>query len=115
MMALRPYLSPTQVCVFPLVNKDGLQEAARGVFEELRESFEAFYDESGGIGRRYARADEAGVPACVTLDYDSLKDGTVTLRDRDTRAQERVSVAALKERLASLTRLPPIGKRAPGR
>ncbi len=114
-MALRPYLSPTQVCVFPLVNKDGLQEAARGVFEELRESFEAFYDESGGIGRRYARADEAGVPACVTLDYDSLKDGTVTLRDRDTRAQERVSVAALKERLASLTRLPPIGKRAPGR
>jgi glycyl-tRNA synthetase len=114
-MALRPYLSPTQVCVFPLVNKDGLQEAAKGIFEELRESFDAFYDESGGIGRRYARADEAGVPACVTVDYDTLKDGTVTLRDRDTRAQERVSVAVLKGRLASITSYPPIGKRKPGR
>lgn len=115
MMALRPYLSPTQVCVFPLVNKDGLQEGARRVYEDLRESFDAFYDESGGIGRRYARADEAAVPACVTFDYDSLKDGTVTLRDRDTRAQERVSVPELRSRLAELTRSPAIGKRGPGR
>ncbi|MDG7012700.1 MAG: glycine--tRNA ligase [Nitrososphaerota archaeon] len=114
-MALRPYLSPTQVCVFPLVNKDGLQEGARGVYEDLRESFDAFYDESGGIGRRYARADEAGVPACVTYDYDSLKDGTVTLRDRDTRAQERVALPDLRARLADLTRYPAIGKRGPGR
>jgi glycyl-tRNA synthetase len=114
-MALRPYLSPTQVCVFPLVNKDGLQEGARGVYEDLRESFDAFYDESGGIGRRYARADEAGVPACVTYDYASLKDGTVTLRDRDTRAQERVALPDLRSRLADLTRFPAIGKRAPGR
>lgn len=111
-MALRPYLSPTQVCVFPLVNKDGLQEKARELHEDLREAFEAFYDDSGGIGRRYARADEGAVPACVTLDYDTLKDGTVTLRDRDTREQKRVTVPDLKARLSEITALPPI-RRAP--
>ncbi|MDE1858883.1 MAG: glycine--tRNA ligase, partial [Thaumarchaeota archaeon] len=110
-MALKPYLSPTQVCVFPLVNKDGLQEKARELYLELRESFDAFYDDSGAIGRRYARADEAGVPACVTLDYDTLKDGTVTLRDRDTREQQRVSASELKARLAAATAYPPIRRR----
>ena len=109
-MALKPYLSPTQVCIFPLVNKDGLQEKARELFAELRESFDAFYDESGGIGKRYARADEAGVPVCVTVDYDTLKDGTVTLRDRDTREQQRVSVSDLKARLAALTAPPSIAR-----
>ncbi|MDG7010906.1 MAG: glycine--tRNA ligase [Nitrososphaerota archaeon] len=110
-MALKPYLSPTQVCVFPLVNKDGLQEKAKELFVDLRESFDAFYDDSGAIGRRYARADEAGVPACVTLDYDTLKDGTVTLRDRDTRQQERVGVSDLRARLASVTAYPAIQRR----
>ena len=112
-MALRPYLSPTQVCVFPLVNKDGLQERARELHSELRESFESFYDDSGAIGRRYARADEAGVPACVTLDYDTLKDGTVTLRDRDTRGQQRVQAAEVASRIAALTRYPPMRGAAP--
>ncbi|MDG6985964.1 MAG: glycine--tRNA ligase [Nitrososphaerota archaeon] len=112
-MGLRPYLSPTQVCVFPLVNKDGLQEKAREIHARLRESFEAFYDESGAIGRRYARADESGVPACVTVDYDTLKDGTVTLRDRDTREQSRVSVEDLSARLASITKFPAISKAVP--
>jgi glycyl-tRNA synthetase len=111
-MALKPYLSPTQVCVFPLVNKDGLPEKAMGLYADLRESFEAFYDDSGAIGRRYARADEGAVPACVTLDYDTLKDGTVTLRDRDTRQQQRVSVAELKSQLTDVTAYPPIGKKA---
>jgi glycyl-tRNA synthetase len=109
-MALKPYLSPTQVCVFPLVNKDGLQERAREIFLELRESFDAFYDDSGGIGRRYARADEAGVPACVTVDYDTLKDGTVTVRDRDTREQTRVGVADLPARLAATVKYPPLSR-----
>ena len=111
-MGLRPYLSPRQACVFPLVNKDGLQEKAKELYAELSESFDVFYDDSGGIGRRYARADEAGVPACVTLDYDTLKDGTVTLRDRDTRGQRRVSVSDLKAELAAITAPPPIGRRA---
>jgi glycyl-tRNA synthetase len=107
-MALRPYLSPIQAGVFPLVNKDGLQEVAREVFLNLRESFDVFYDESGSIGRRYARADEAGVPVCITFDYDTLKDRTVTIRDRDTRQQERVPVSGLEGKLSSLTRFPPM-------
>jgi glycyl-tRNA synthetase len=111
-MALKPYLSPTQVCVFPLVNKDGLREKARELYLQLRESFDAFYDDSGAIGRRYARADEAGVPACLTVDYDTLKDGTVTLRDRDTREQARVNALEVASRLASITRYPPITKAA---
>jgi glycyl-tRNA synthetase len=110
-MALRPYLSPTQACVFPLVNKDGLQEKAKELYAELRESFDVFYDDSGAIGRRYARADESGVPACITLDYDTLKDGTVTLRDRDTREQQRVQASDLNGRLAALTAYPAIGRR----
>lgn len=107
-MTLRPYLSPVQAGIFPLVNKDGLQEAARETTADLRESFDVFYDESGSIGKRYARADEAGVPVCITFDYDTLKDKTVTLRDRDTRQQERVPIAELASRLAALTRYPPM-------
>lgn len=110
-MALRPYLAPTQVCVFPLVNKDGLQEKAKALYADLRESFDVFYDDSGAIGRRYARADEVGVPACVTLDYDTLKDATVTLRNRDTREQQRVAMANLPEELAKLTAYPSISRR----
>jgi len=105
-MALKPYLAPIQACIFPLVNKDGLQEAARSVVAELREGFDVFYDESGSIGRRYARADESGVPVCLTVDYDTLKDNTVTIRDRDTRGQERVAVSDLVARLGAITRFP---------
>ncbi len=105
-MSLEPYLAPIQACVFPLVNKDGLQEAAMKVASDLRESFDVFYDESGSIGRRYARADEAGVPVCLTVDYDTLKDGAVTLRDRDTREQVRVPMTDLTSRLAELTKFP---------
>ena len=114
-MALKPYLAPIQACVFPLVNKDGLQEAALGVFSDLQEAFDVFYDESGSIGRRYARADEAGVPLCVTVDHETLKDSTVTLRDRDTREQERVPVQDLAGRIASLTRPPRLGPTAQAR
>ena len=105
-MALRPYLAPIKASVFPLVNKDGLQEAANEVFKDLQNEFDAFYDESGSIGRRYARADEAGVPFCITLDYDTLKDKTVTLRDRDTREQERVAISAIAEKIKGLTKFP---------
>ena len=105
-LALKPYLAPVQACVFPLVNKDGLQEAARSISATLREGFEVFYDESGSIGRRYARADESGVPVCLTVDYDTLKDNTVTLRDRDTRNQERVAVSDLASKLGAITSFP---------
>jgi glycyl-tRNA synthetase len=105
-MALRPYLAPYAACVFPLVNKDGLQELAMEVFKGLQGDFDVFYDESGGIGRRYARADEVGVPLCITVDYDTLRDRTVTLRDRDTRGQERVAISDLEGRVRSATRFP---------
>ena len=107
-LALRPYLAPIQACVFPLVNKDGLQEAARSIAADLREGFDVFYDESGSIGRRYARADESGVPVCLTVDYDTLKDNTVTLRDRDSRQQERVAASDLPARLGAITKFPRI-------
>jgi len=105
-LALKPYLAPIQACVFPLVNKDGLQEKAQGIVADLREAFDVFYDESGSIGRRYARADESGVPVCITVDYDTLKDGTVTIRDRDTREQRRVPTSELASRLDAITRPP---------
>lgn len=105
-MSLRPYLAPFQACVFPLVNKDGLQEKAMELYSSIRDGIDIFYDDSGAIGRRYARADEVGVPYCVTLDYDTLKDGTVTLRNRDTRGQERVPMEGLEARISSLTALP---------
>jgi glycyl-tRNA synthetase len=106
LLSLKPYLAPLDVGVFPLVNKDGLQEKAVGIFSELKDAVDAFYDDSGSIGRRYARADEVGVPFCVTVDYDTLKDGTVTLRERDSRAQQRVPSADLAARMAGLTRFP---------
>ena len=105
-MGLKPYLAPIQACVFPLVNKDGLQEKAQAVATDLRDTFDVFYDESGSIGRRYARADESGVPVCFTVDYDTLKDETVTLRDRDTREQQRVPISELSYRLGEETRFP---------
>jgi len=93
-------LAPVQVGVYPLVSKDGLPEKAREVFQTLmRKGFAAEYDESGSIGRRYARADESGTPLGVTVDYDTLKDDTVTIRDRDSWKQVRTQIKQLPEML----------------
>lgn len=89
--------APITVSIFPLVNKDGLNEKAREVYEELRKQFDVFFDDSGSIGRMYARSDEAGTPFAITIDYDSMKDDTVTLRHRDTTKQERVKIKDLTE------------------
>lgn len=84
-------LAPIQVAVFPLVEDEGIVSKAKSIYESLVSSgFYVIYDESGSIGRRYARADEIGVPVAITVDYQSLEDNTVTLRDRDTRKQVRV-------------------------
>lgn len=83
-------LSPIQAIVLPLVNKDGLDDKARALHRQLLlDKFDAEYDESGSIGRRYARADEAGIPLAITIDYETMKNDTVTLRDRDTWEQKR--------------------------
>ena len=93
-------LAPVQVSVFPLMAKDGLAEKAQAVCDMLRRTkFDVEYDESGTIGRRYARADEIGVPIAVTIDYDTLKDDTVTLRDRATWKQVRTQVRSLVDKL----------------
>ena len=93
-------IAPTQLGVYPLVSKDGIAEKAREVQQLLvNEGFTAELDEAGSIGRRYARADEAGVPLGITVDYDTLKDGTVTIRDRDTWQQVRTPINDLPELL----------------
>jgi glycyl-tRNA synthetase len=92
-MRLSAKLAPIKAAVFPLVKKEGLPEIAQGIAKELRGlGIEAFYDESGSVGRRYRRQDEIGTPWCITVDFDSLSDKSVTLRDRDSMKQERVAV-----------------------
>ncbi len=91
-----PSLAPTTVAVFPLVNKDGMPEAAQAICQSLQQSFRVDYDTSGAIGRRYRRQDEVGTPFCVTVDGETVSDGTVTLRDRDTMQQVRLTADALE-------------------
>ena len=90
-----PSVAPVTVAVLPLVKKDGLAEYASKLEHELRDDFATYYDQSGAIGRRYRRQDEIGTPYCVTVDYDTLNDNTVTLRFRDSMEQVRVPVAEL--------------------
>ncbi len=96
-LKLKPQLAPYKVAVFPLLaNKPELIEKARGVFEDLKKEFHVVWDERGNIGKRYYAQDEIGTPWCVTIDFDTLKDNTVTVRDRDTTKQERVATSDLK-------------------
>ncbi len=96
LLALPRDLAPVEVAVFPLMSKDGLSEKAKQVYQMLVDAgFTVEYDESGSIGRRYARADEIGTPLGVTVDYQTLKDGTVTIRDRDTWRQVRNKIDEL--------------------
>jgi len=94
-----PSLAPVTVAVLPLVKKDGIAEIAQGVASDLREEFAVFYDQSGAIGRRYRRMDEIGTPFCVTIDYDTKEDKTVTLRFRDSMEQVRVPIDELTSRI----------------
>ncbi len=95
---LHPKLAPIKLCVFPLLsNREELTTLARHIYTELRHDHVCQYDRSGSVGRRYARADELGVPYCVTIDFDSLTDKSVTIRDRETTHQIRVPIAKLRE------------------
>jgi len=90
-LRLKPAVAPIKVGVFPLMAKDGLDVRAAEIDERIRMSgIASYYDDSGSIGRRYARMDEIGTPWCITVDYETLKDGTVTIRDRDTTRQVRI-------------------------
>ncbi len=94
-----PELAPVTVAILPLVKKDGIKELAQEIEKELRADFSTFYDQSGAIGRRYRRMDEIGTPYCVTVDYDTKEDNTVTIRFRDSMEQERIPVSSLAERI----------------
>ncbi|MEA2037712.1 MAG: glycine--tRNA ligase [Nanoarchaeota archaeon] len=97
---LSPKLAPIKVGVFSLVNK--LNDEAKKLFETLKTEFNCLFDKSGAIGRRYARADEIGIPYCITVDFDTLKDKSITIRDRDTTNQIRVKIGDLTNILSSL-------------
>ncbi|MBR9682079.1 MAG: glycine--tRNA ligase [Candidatus Aenigmarchaeota archaeon] len=93
---LTPHLSPFMAGVFPLVKKEGMPEKAKEVYNSLRCCFDVFYDESASIGRRYARADEIGTAFCITIDGDTMKNDTVTVRERDSTDQRTVKIDELE-------------------
>ncbi len=102
-LKLHPKLAPIKVGVFPLVsNKEELMAKTRKVFDILRRDFYCTFDKSGSIGRRYARADEQGIPCCITVDFDSLENNDVTIRHRDTTKQERVKIDELPTKLRKI-------------
>ncbi len=106
-LRLHPRLAPVKAAVLPLIAKDsGMVEKARALYEELRGELSVEYDDAGAIGRRYRRQDEIGTPFAFTIDEQTLEDDTVTIRERDSLAQERLSIAQVASRLADELRKP---------
>ena len=103
MLKLHSSLAPIKAAVFALTKKEGMPDMAHKLANDLRRHFPVDYDETGSIGKRYRRQDEVGTPFCITVDTESVKDGTVTIRDRDTLKQDRLAAdnvsAYLRERL----------------
>ncbi len=95
-LGLHPAVAPVKAAVFPLTKKDGQPEIARNIAADLRRAFPVDLDETGSIGKRYRRQDEIGTPFCITVDGTSMVDQTVTVRDRDTLQQDRISTSALR-------------------
>lgn len=93
-----PYeLAPTKCAILPLMKKEPLEEKANKIFEDLKYSFNTTYDDTQSIGKRYARQDAVGTPFCLTIDYESLENNTVTIRDRNTKQQERISIENIEK------------------
>ena len=103
---IKPEVAPIKVAVFPLMEKDGLDDIARDIYEKLQLSgLNSLYDGAGTIGKRYARMDEVGTPFCITVDYESMEGdtkGTVTIRDRDSRDQKRIRIDDAERVIRSL-------------
>ena len=104
-LKLHRRLAPIKAAVFPLIRKEGMPEMALDLYRELRKNWNVDYDDRGSIGRRYRRQDESGTPFCFTVDGQTIADGTVTVRDRDTTVQERIPMTQvapfLQERLVT--------------
>jgi glycyl-tRNA synthetase len=98
-LRLHPRLAPYKVAILPLSKKDTLTPLAREIFESLGERYMVDYDDTQSIGKRYRRQDEIGTPLCITVDFDSLEDGSVTIRDRDTTDQVRVPISDLENQV----------------
>jgi glycyl-tRNA synthetase len=94
-LSLPPSLSPTKAAILPLLRKDGLDDKAKAILNELKLDFECSYDEKDSIGKRYRRNDALGTPFCITIDHDTAKDNSVTVRERDTMLQSRIQVNEL--------------------
>ena len=99
-MRFHPRVAPLKAGIFPLVKRDGMPEVARKITADLRSHYPVFYDERGAIGRRYRRMDEVGTPFCITVDSQTLGDETVTVRERDSMAQDRVQIADLRDQIS---------------
>lgn len=98
-LALPAALAPHKVAILPLVKKDGLPEKAEAILNNLKFNFPCYYEDKDTIGKRYRRMDAVGTPFCVTIDHQTMQDDTVTLRNRDTMLQERISVGEIQSRL----------------
>ena len=92
-------LAPKKVAVLPLLKKDGLPELSKQILEEFKWDYNCVYDEKDAIGRRYRRQDALGTPYCLTVDHQSLEDRTITIRDRDTMKQQRLTVQEVKNKI----------------
>ena len=102
-LKLKPQLAPYKVAVFPLLaNKEKLVKKSREIYKMLSSQFNCVLDQRGNIGKRYFAQDEIGTPWCVTVDFDSLEDNSVTVRDRDTTKQERIKIKDLNNKLFEL-------------
>jgi len=101
-LSLPKHVAPFAAGIYPLVSKDGLEEKAKQVYELVSKQADVFYDDKGSIGKRYARADEIGVMYGITIDYDTMQDNAVTIRERDSTKQERVKISELVERLSNI-------------
>jgi glycyl-tRNA synthetase len=98
-MRFKPSLSPIKAAVMPLIKKPELETIASKLLSELQKDFKCEYDTAGSIGKRYRRQDEIGTPACITVDFDTINDLAVTIRDRDTMVQERIALDKVKSYL----------------
>jgi len=106
-LKLAPFIAPIQVAILPLVKKDGLPDISNDISKSLQKLYRVSRDDSGSIGKRYRRQDEIGTPFCITIDYQTKEDQTVTIRNRDTMTQDRISISQIQTYIEpSLT--PPI-------
>jgi len=95
-LKLHPKIAPIKAAIFPIVKKEEFEKMCENIFDDLKSEWNVVYDESGSIGRRYARNDEVGTPYCITVDEESLKNKDATIRDRDSKKQIRVKISELK-------------------